>query len=78
VTVTGTEFDGRYEGRFGTVASTIDDPGDRLYPHGRVEVVLVVDELWAAAFGGPPPKSIWFRPSDLERGVTPHDVGGEW
>ena len=56
----------RYAGRHGTVVSTSTERDD-IYPHGRVEVRLVIDELYSAAFGGHPPKTVWFKPNDLER-----------
>ena len=56
----------RYTGRHGTVVSTSTERED-VYPRGRVEVRLVIDELYSAVFGGRPPKTVWFKPSDLER-----------
>lgn len=66
VAVEADYFDERFAGRIGSVETTVDDE-DRRYPQGRVGLRLVVDELYLAAFGGPPPKTVWFRPSDLER-----------
>ena len=56
----------RYAGRHGTVVSTSTERED-IYPQGRVEVRLMIDELYSALFGGRPPKTVWFKPSDLER-----------
>ena len=56
----------RYAGRHGVVVSTSTER-EEIYPQGRVEVRLVIDELYSAAFGGRPPKTVWFKPNDLER-----------
>lgn len=60
--------DDRYAGRIGTVVSTVDDR-DETYPHGRVEVVLVYDELRTRLYFGRAraPKTIWLKPNYLEK-----------
>ena len=66
VSVTEDFGDQRYAGRHGTVVS-VNITRDAVYPHGRVEVLLEIDKLYRAAFGGRPPKTVWFKPNYLER-----------
>lgn len=59
--------DDRYAERKGIVVAVQTDADDRTYPHGRVGVQLVYDELMHEVFGGKAPSTTWFKPSDLER-----------
>ena len=56
----------RNAGRHGTVVA-VSLERDDIYPHGRVAVALVIDELYSKLFGGRPPKAVWFKPNYLER-----------
>lgn len=56
-----------FAGRLGEVVSTSEER-DTIYPFGRVEVRLVIDELYLKLYrGDKPPKTVWFKPNDLER-----------
>jgi hypothetical protein len=56
-----------YAGRFGTVVSVHEEP-EPIYPMGRVEVQLVIDDFYRKLFHPDrPPKTVWFKPNDLER-----------
>lgn len=60
--------DQRLAERIGTVVSTVEDRTDEVYPGGRVQVLLVIDELYASLYSrskGPNP--VWIKPSDLEK-----------
>lgn len=61
--------DSRYAGRIGTVVGVHDERDPPLYPHGRVAVRLVIDELYAKLYFSRPrvPSPVWFKPSDLDR-----------
>lgn len=60
--------DDLFAGRKGVVVSVCEDT-DHIYPKGRVEVQLVIDELLSKLryHGDKPPKTIWFKPNDLEK-----------
>lgn len=60
--------DDRYAGRIGTVVDVVDER-DPIYPHGRVAVRLVYDELFAKLYfkRDRVPQPIWFKPNYLER-----------
>lgn len=60
--------DSRYAEKIGTVVSTVEE-GDDIYPHGRVEVRLVYDELMTLRYFSRTraPKTVWFKPNYLER-----------
>lgn len=60
--------DPRFAGRYGTVVSSTS-ARDAVYPRGRVEVRLVLDDLYAAVWRQQPqpPKTVWFKPADLDR-----------
>lgn len=57
-----------FAGRFGTVVS-VSEETDHIYPRGRIEVRLKVDELYERICyrGSNPPKTVWFKPNDLEK-----------
>lgn len=58
--------DDLFAGRLGTVVSVCEDE-DSIYPRGRVEVKLVIDELYEKLYRARAPKTVWFKPNDLER-----------
>lgn len=61
--------DDRYAGRFGTVMRVHDVPEPPVYPHGRVAVLLVIDELYARLYWNRArvPQPVWLKPNDLDR-----------
>jgi hypothetical protein len=55
-----------FAGRKGVVVSVCEDT-DKIYPRGRVEVRLKIDELYEKLYRTKAPKTVWFKPNDLER-----------
>ncbi len=58
--------DSLFAGRIGTVVSVCTD-ADETYPRGRVEVRLELDKLYERLYRTSPPKTVWFKPNDLEK-----------
>lgn len=59
--------DDRFAGRIGKVAEVSEDR-DHIYPHGRVAVLLKVDELYSRLYHpDKPPNPVWFKPNYLEK-----------
>lgn len=59
--------DNRFAGRFGEVVA-VHEERDEVYPHGRVEVLLAIDRLYATFFMRPRgPNPVTFKPNDLDR-----------
>ena len=60
--------DHRYADRLGHVVGVHEQPESPVYPFGRVEVLMVIDELWRKLWHpDKPPKTVWFKPNMIER-----------
>lgn len=55
-----------FAGRLGVVVSVCEET-DHIYPRGRIEVKLNIDVLYEKLYRTKAPKTVWFKPNDLER-----------